>query len=137
MSVIKIQIKGGTATPGPPVGPALGGKNLNIRDVVNDINAKTQDKKGELVRVIIEVDEKNKQYKLTVKNTPAADLLKKAVNITKGSSVPNRDKVGTITKEELKKVALLKQEDLNAFSVEAAMKTLEGTLRSMGVTVTN
>ncbi|MEM9737590.1 MAG: 50S ribosomal protein L11 [Bacteroidota bacterium] len=137
MSITKIQIQGGNATPGPPLGPALGGKNLNIRDVVSEINAKTKHKKGEIVRVIININEKSKKYTIQVKNTPASIMLKKAIGIKKGSAIPNRDKVGTISREKLKVIALEKQEDLNAFSLDKAIKILEGTLRSMGVTITN
>lgn len=139
MSKIKLQVKGGSVTPGAPLGPALGGKQLNssIRDVATQINALTEDKKGQTVRIIIHIDDKTKQHSIEVKGAPASLFLKEAAKIQKGSSVPNRDKVASLSTEQVKKIAEEKQDDLNAFTPEAAFHILAGTARSMGITITN
>ncbi len=137
MSQVKLQLEAGNVTPGAPLGPALGGKQLNIRDVATQINALTQNKKGQLVRVLIQIDDKTKQYKIQVKGTPTSQLLKKASKIEKGSSIPNRRKVASLSTEQIKKIAAEKQADLNAFTPQAAFHILAGTARSMGITITN
>ncbi len=130
---IKLQIKAGEANPSPPVGPALGQHGLNIPDFCKTFNARTEKlEKGVKVPVIISVFS-DKSYDFIIKTTPAATMLKKAAGIEKGSSKPNSVKVGTVTLEQVKEIAKIKMEDLNANSLEAAVKIISGTARSIGI----
>ena len=131
---IKLQIPGGQATPAPPVGPALGQAGLNIMDFCKAFNARTQESQGTIIPVVITVFA-DRTYSFITKTPPAAVLLKQAAGISKGSGEPNRDKVGTVTKSQVEEIAKTKQADLNASSIETAMRTIEGTARSMGITV--
>ena len=131
---IKLQIKGGAANPSPPVGPALGSKGLNIMDFCKQFNARTQDKAGQVLPVVITVYN-DKSFDFVIKTPPAAVLLLKAAGLQKGSGVPNRDKVGSVTWDQVKEIAETKMPDLNAFQVESGMRMVAGTARSMGITV--
>ena len=131
---IKLQIKGGAANPSPPVGPALGSKGVNIMDFCKQFNAKTQDKAGKVLPVIITVYT-DKSFDFVVKQPPVAVQLKEAAKIKSGSKQPNREKVGQVTWEQVKAVAEDKMPDLNCFTVEAAMRMVAGTARSMGINV--
>lgn len=133
-TIIKLQIPGGRANPAPPVGPALGQHGLNIQDFCTRFNAATQDKNGDIVPVEITVFE-DRTFDFIMKTAPAAELIKKAAKIEKGSGNPLKNKVGKITKEQAKQIAETKMVDLNANEVEQAMKIIEGTARSMGVKV--
>ena len=134
ISTIKLQIPAGAANPSPPVGPALGQAGLNIMEFCKAFNSKTQDKQGLIVPVVITVYA-DRSFTFITKSPPAAVLLKKAAGIEKGSGEPNREKVGKVNKEQVKEIAQTKMEDLNANDVEAAMLIIEGTARSMGITV--
>ena len=131
---IKLQIPGGQANPAPPVGPALGQHGLNIMEFCKAFNDRTKDQQGTILPVIITVYE-DRTYTFIVKTPPAAVLIKKALKLEKGSSEPNKKKVGTITQSQLEEIAKLKMPDLNANDVEAAKKIIAGTARSMGVEV--
>lgn len=131
---IKLQVKGGAANPSPPIGPALGSKGVNIMEFCKRFNAATQDKAGEVLPVIITVYT-DKSFDFVVKTPPAAVLLMKAAKIEKGSAESNRNKVGEVTWEQIKTIAETKMPDLNAFTIESAMKMIAGTARSMGLTV--
>ena len=132
--IIKLQIRGGSANPSPPVGPALGAKGVNIMEFCKQFNAKTQEKAGKLIPVIITVYN-DKSFDFVTKSPPVAVQLLEAVKIKKGSSEPNRDKVASVTWDQVKKIAEEKMTDLNAFTVESAMKMVAGTARSMGITI--
>jgi large subunit ribosomal protein L11 len=134
VNVIKLQIEAGKATPAPPVGPALGSSGVNIMQFVKEFNDRTANQPGMVIPVVISVY-KDKSFTFITKVPPVAVLIKKAINIQKGSGKPNKDKVAKITKEQVKAIAEQKMEDLNAASVEAAMSMVEGTARSMGVVV--
>lgn len=131
---IKLQIRGGQANPAPPVGPALGAKGVNIMDFTKQFNGRTQDKMGQVLPVVITVY-KDKSFDFIIKTPPAAVLLLEKSGLKSGSAVPNRDKVGSVTWDQVKEVAEVKMPDLNAFTVESAMKMVAGTARSMGLTV--
>ena len=131
---IKLQITGGAATPAPPVGPALGQHGLNIQGFCTQFNAATMDKKGEVVPVVINVYE-DRTFDFITKVAPASQLIIKAAGIAKGSGNPLKDKVGKITKAQVREIAEKKMPDLNARTVEAAMSMVEGTAKQMGVTV--
>jgi large subunit ribosomal protein L11 len=131
---IKLQIPGGQANPAPPVGPALGQHQVNIMQFCQAFNADTQDKIGTIIPVEITVYE-DRSFTYILKTPPAAVLLKQAVGIDSGSAVPNRTKVATVTEAQLREIAETKMPDLNANDVEAAMKIIAGTARSMGITV--
>ncbi|MGI9542570.1 MAG: 50S ribosomal protein L11 [Cyclobacteriaceae bacterium] len=131
---LKLQIRGGAANPSPPVGPALGSKGLNIMEFCKQFNARTQDKPGVVVPVVISIYS-DKSFDFIVKTPPAAVLLVNAAKLKKGSSEPNRDKVGAVTWDQVKEIAETKMPDLNAFTVESAMKMVAGTARSMGIKV--
>ena len=131
---IKLQVNGGTANPSGSVGPALGSKGVNIMEFCKQFNARTQDKQGELLPVIITVY-KDKSFDFVVKTPPAPVLLMKKAQLKKGSPEPNRNKVGTVTWEDVQEIATLKMPDLNAFALPAAMKMVAGTARSMGINV--
>lgn len=133
-SIIKMQLPGGKATPGQSVGSALGPHGINLREFVTKFNEKTSDQNGRIVPVVISVYQ-DRSYDFIVKTPPAAVLIKEACKIEKGSGVPNKEKVAEITKDQVKEIAEAKMKDLNANDVEAAMKIIEGTARSMGVTV--
>lgn len=132
---IKLQIKGGAASPAPPVGPALGSKGLNIMDFCKQFNARTQDKAGKILPVVITVYN-DKSFEFIIKTPPAAVQIKEVAKLKSGSAEPNRKKVASITWDQVKAIATDKMPDLNCFTVEAAMKMVAGTARSMGVTVT-
>lgn len=131
---IKLQIMGGAANPAPPVGPALGQHGLNIQDFCTQFNNATADKKGEVVPVIINVYE-DRSFDFITKVAPASALIKKAIGLKKGSGNPLKDKVGKISKAQIKEIAEKKMPDLNANDIESAMKIIEGTARQMGVEV--
>lgn len=132
--LIKLQIRGGAANPAPPVGPALGAKGVNIMDFCKQFNARTQEKAGKVLPVVITVYS-DKSFDFVVKTPPAAVQLLEAAKIKKGSPESNREKVGSVTWDQIQKIAEDKQEDLNCFKVESAMKMVAGTARSMGLTV--
>ena len=131
---IKLQIPGGQANPAPPVGPALGQHQVNIMQFCQAFNAATQDKMGTIIPVEITVYE-DRSYDFIFKTPPAAVLLKQAVGIESGSAAPNRTKVASVTRDQLRQIAETKMPDLNANDVDAAMKIIAGTARSMGITV--
>ena len=131
---IKLQIKGGAANPSPPVGPALGSKGVNIMDFCKQFNARTQDKAGKVLPVIITVYS-DKSFEFVVKQPPVAVQLKEAAKIKSGSAQPNRSKVGQVTWEQVAEIAKNKMPDLNCFTLEAAMRMVAGTARSMGINV--
>lgn len=131
---IKLQIPAGKANPSPPVGPALGQKGVNIMEFCKQFNAKTQDKDGMIIPVVITVFS-DKSFTFITKTPPAAVLLKKLSKVAKGSPESNRTKVGKVTKSQLKEIAEIKMKDLNAFDVDHAMSMIAGTARSMGLTV--
>lgn len=133
---IKLQIAGGQANPAPPVGPALGQHGLNIQDFCKKFNDATRDRMGEVTPVVITVYE-DRTFDFVLKTPPASELLKKAANIPKGSGKPLQEKVGKVTKAQVKEIAQKKLPDLNTDSLESAMRTIEGTARQMGLTVEN
>ena len=133
-TVIKLQIPAGKANPAPPVGPALGAAQVNIMQFCQTFNAATQDKMGDIIPVEITVYE-DRTFDILYKTPPAAQLIKKELGLSSGSSVPQRDKVGQLTQEQLTKIAEIKLPDLNANDIEAAKKIIAGTARSMGVTI--
>jgi large subunit ribosomal protein L11 len=133
---IKLQIPGGQANPAPPVGPALGQRGVNIMEFCKAFNAKTADAKGMVIPVIITVYS-DRSFTFITKTPPASILLFKAAKVEKGSGEPNKTKAGKVTKKQVEEIAKLKMPDLNAGSVEAAMRTIEGTARSAGITVTD
>lgn len=134
LTQIKLQIMGGAANPAPPVGPALGQHGVNIQGFCKEFNDKTQDKKGEVVPVIITVYA-DRSFSFIMKTPPVAELIKKAAKIQKGSGKPLQEKVGKITKAQVKEIAEKKMPDLNAKDLPGAMKMVEGTAKQMGVTV--
>jgi large subunit ribosomal protein L11 len=131
---IKLQIPAGKANPAPPVGPSLGQHGVNIMEFCKQFNAKTQKEGDSIIPVVITVY-KDRSFTFVLKTPPASDLLKKAVGVIKGSGVPHKDKVGTITRAQLKEIAQKKMADLNAADLEGAMNIVAGTARSMGITV--
>lgn len=134
-ALVKLQVKGGAANPSPPVGPALGAKGVNIMDFCKQFNARTQDKPGQVLPVVITVYT-DKSFDFIIKTPPVAVQLKDATKIKSGSGEPNRKKVASVTWDQVKAIAEDKMPDLNAFTVEAAMRMVAGTARSMGITVT-
>lgn len=132
--LIKLQIKGGAANPSPPVGPALGSKGVNIMEFCKQFNGRTQDKAGKILPVLITVYA-DKSFDFVIKTPPAATQLMEAAKIKKGSSEPNRVKVATISWDQVKTIAEDKMSDLNCFKIDAAMKMVAGTARSMGINV--
>jgi large subunit ribosomal protein L11 len=134
MAVVKLQCPAGQANPSPPVGPALGQHGVNIMEFCKTFNARTQDKQGLIIPAVITIYA-DRSFTFELKSPPAAVLLKKAAKIEKGSGEPNREKVGTVTRAQLEEIAELKKEDLNAFTVDAAVKVIAGTARSMGIEV--
>ena len=133
-SQIKLQIPAGKANPAPPVGPSLGQHGVNIMEFCKQFNAKTQKQEGSIIPVVISVY-KDRSFSFITKTPPASDLLKKAAGVIKGSGIPHKNKVGTITQAQLEDIAKLKVEDLNASDVPAAMQVIAGTARSMGISV--
>ena len=131
---IKLQIKGGAANPSPPVGPALGSKGVNIMDFCKQFNARTQDRAGKVLPVIITVYS-DKSFDFIVKQPPVAIQLKEAAKAKSGSAQPNRDKVGQVTWDQVREIAQDKMSDMNCFTIEAAMRMIAGTARSMGINV--
>jgi large subunit ribosomal protein L11 len=131
---LKLQVKGGQANPAPPIGPALGSKGLNIMDFCKQFNARTQDKQGQVLPVLISIYN-DKSFDFVIKTPPAAVLIMESIKLPKGSKEPNRSKVGAISWDQIKKIAEIKMPDLNAFKIDSAMKMIAGTARSMGVTV--
>ena len=131
---LKLQVKGGAANPSPPVGPALGSKGLNIMEFCKQFNARTQDKPGQVLPVLITIYA-DKSFDFVIKTPPAPVLLMDAAKIKVGSKEPNRNKVGSVTWDQVREIAELKMPDLNAFQLDSAMKMVAGTARSMGITV--
>ncbi|WP_162427724.1 50S ribosomal protein L11 [Pontibacter pudoricolor] len=131
---LKLQVKGGAANPSPPIGPALGSKGLNIMEFCKQFNARTQEKPGQVLPVLITIYA-DKSFDFVIKTPPAPVLLMDAAKIKVGSKEPNRNKVGSVTWDQVKEIAELKMPDLNAFKLESAMKMVAGTARSMGITV--
>ncbi|PIQ21137.1 MAG: 50S ribosomal protein L11 [Cytophagales bacterium CG18_big_fil_WC_8_21_14_2_50_42_9] len=132
---LKLQVKGGAANPAPPIGPALGSKGLNIMEFCKQFNARTQDKAGQVCPVLITIYT-DKSFDFVIKTPPAPVLLLDAAKIKGGSKEPNRNKVGSVTWDQVRTIAETKMPDLNAFKIESAMKLVAGTARSMGITVT-
>ena len=131
---LKLQIKGGAANPAPPVGPALGSKGLNIMEFCKQFNARTQDKAGQVCPVLITMYT-DKSFDFVVKTPPAPVMLMEAAKLQSGSKEPNRNKVGSVTWDQVRQIAEVKMPDLNAFKIESAMKLVAGTARSMGITI--
>lgn len=132
--VLKLQIPAGKANPAPPVGPALGQAGVNIPQFVSQFNERTKDQMGYVIPVVISVYD-DRTFSFETKTPPASDLIKKAAGIQKGASNPKKDKVATITRDQLREIATMKMPDLNAYDVEAAMEIIKGTCRNMGVVV--
>ena len=133
--IIKLQIKGAAANPSPPIGPALGAKGVNIMEFCKQFNARTQDKAGKIIPVIITVF-RDKSFEFIIKTPPVAVQLMEITKLQKGSPEPNRNKVASVTWEQVQKIAEDKMPDLNAFTIESAVRMVAGTARSMGITVT-
>lgn len=133
-TILKLQIPAGQATPAPPIGPALGQHGLNIGEFCSKFNEATKDQIGSIIPVEITIYE-DRSYEFKLKTPPVSDLLKKAIGIEKGSGEPNRLKVGKITKEQIREIALKKMPDLNTTDLEAAMRMVEGTARNMGIEI--
>jgi len=134
VGVVKLAINAGKATPAPPVGPALGGYGINMMEFIKGYNAKTADMIGSIVPVVITIYD-DRSFTFETKTPPASDLIKKTLGIPAGSGVPNRTKVGRLTQEQLRQIATTKMPDLNANSLEGAMRVVAGTARSMGVDI--
>ena len=134
VGTIKLQIQAGQANPAPPVGPALGQQGVNIMEFCKAFNAATQDKSGLVIPVVISVYQ-DKSFTFITKSPPAASLLKRSAGLAKGSAVPNREKVGKVTREQILEIVKIKEKDLNAVDEENAMRIIEGTARSMGIVV--
>ncbi|MBW6515413.1 MAG: 50S ribosomal protein L11 [Candidatus Cloacimonetes bacterium] len=134
VSMIKLQLPAGQATPAPPVGPALGQAGVNIADFCRQFNDRTKDSPGMIFPAVIYVY-KNKSFSFEIKTPPAAVLIRKEAGLAKGSAEPNITKVGSITKNQVKKIAEIKMKDLNAYTIDSAMSMVEGTARSMGVKI--
>lgn len=131
---VKLQVKGGEANPSPPIGPALGQHGVNIAEFCKAFNARTRDKLGTVIPVVITIYA-DRSFSFITKTPPASVLLKQAAKIAKGSGEPNKEKVGEVTKKQVQEIAKLKFEDLNAYDLENAAKIIEGTARSMGIVV--
>ncbi|TSC96739.1 MAG: large subunit ribosomal protein L11 [Candidatus Peregrinibacteria bacterium Greene1014_49] len=132
--ILKVQATGGQANPAPPLGPTLGQAGINIQDFCAKFNEKTKDRRGQVVPAVITVYE-DRSFSFILKQAPASAMIKEYAKIEKGSGVPNKEKVGKITKAQVRKIAETKLPDLNTTDIEAAMRTIEGTARNMGVTV--
>jgi large subunit ribosomal protein L11 len=133
-AIVKLNIQGGKANPAPPVGTALGPHGINLMQFCKEYNAKTSNQVGQVIPAEVTIFQDN-SFTFVLKTPPTADLLKKALGIKSGSAVPNRDKVGTVSQEQLREIAEIKMKDLNAMDVNAAMKIVAGTARSMGIRV--
>ena len=133
---VKLQAPGGQATPAPPIGPALGQHGINIGQFVSQFNERTKEYNGTIVPVVITIYQ-DKTFDFVCKSPPAAELLKQAVGIVKGSGVPHKEKVGSVTRAQIESIAKTKFDDLNAFSLEQAVKIIEGSARSMGVEISD
>lgn len=133
-TILKLNLMGGAATPAPPTGPALGQHGVPIMDFVNKYNELTKDRRGESIPAQVTIFE-DRSFNIELKTAPVADLIKQTLNLKKGSAIPNKDKVGTLTKDQLTQIAEKKMPDLNANSIEQAEKIIQGTARSMGVIV--
>jgi len=133
-AVVKLQINAGKANPAPPVGPALAQHGINLMQFCKDYNARTSGQRGNIIPAEITIYHDG-SFKFTLKTPPAPDLLRKAAGVERGSAEPNRDKVGSITRAQLEEIAELKMKDLNAIDLEGAMRQIEGTARSMGITI--
>ena len=133
-SIVKLQIPAGKANPAPPVGPALGQAGVNIQGFCQEFNDRTREQMGSVIPVVITVFE-DRSFEFVTKTPPASDLLKKAAGITKGSGVPHTEKVATISSDKIREIAEVKMPDLNANTIEAAMKIIEGSARQMGIVV--
>jgi large subunit ribosomal protein L11 len=134
MALVKLQIPAGQANPSPPVGPALGQHGVNIMEFCKSFNAQTKGQEGTIVPVVVTIFT-DRSFTFIMKSPPAPILLKKAAGIAKGSAEPNRSRVGQVTREQIREIAQLKVKDLNSYDLDAAMKTIEGTARSMGIEV--
>ena len=134
IATVKLQVKGGQANPSPPIGPALGQHGVNIAEFCKSFNAKTQDQMGTVIPVIITIYA-DRTFSFITKTPPASVLLKQAAKIAKGSSEPNREKVGQVSKKQVEEIAKLKFEDLNANDLNGAVRIIEGTARSMGIQI--
>ena len=134
MGSVKLQVKGGQANPSPPIGPALGQHGVNIADFCKAFNAKTQDQMGTVIPVVITIYV-DRSFSFITKTPPASVLLKQTAKVAKGSSEPNKEKVGEVTRKQVEEIAKTKFEDLNAYDIDGAVKIIEGTARSMGITV--
>ena len=133
-AIVRLQIEAGKANPAPPIGPALAGHGINIMAFCKEYNARTSNRQGEVLPAEITVYTDN-SFTFVLKTSPAAVLLRKAAGVPKGSAVPNKDKVGKVTRKQVREIAELKMKDLNAIDIEGAMKQVEGTARSMGLNV--
>jgi len=133
-AVVKLNIAAGKANPAPPIGPALAGHGINIMQFCKEYNARTQNRLGEIIPAEITVYQDG-SFTFVLKSPPTAELLKKAAGIEKGSDMPNRNKVGTVTREQLREIARIKMKDMNAIDEEGAMRQIEGTARNIGITV--
>jgi large subunit ribosomal protein L11 len=134
-AVIKLEIEAGKASPAPPIGPALASHGINIMQFTKEYNARTNNRMGEIIPAEITIFQ-DVSFKFALKSPPAAYLLKKATGIDKGSGEPNRDKVGKVTRAQVREIAEIKMADLNAIDIEGAMRQIEGTARNMGITIT-
>lgn len=135
-AIVKLQIEGGKANPAPPVGTALGPHGIQIQQFCQQFNDKTRDRMGEVVPAVVSIFE-DRTFTFILKTSPVADLIKKELKLAKGSGVPQKDKVGKLTKDQVRKIAEIKMPDVNANDVDAAMKIVAGTARSMGVTISD
>lgn len=133
---VKLQVKGGQANPSPPIGPALGQHGVNIAEFCKAFNARTQDQLGVVIPVVITIYA-DRSFSFVTKTPPASVLLKQAAKIAKGSAEPNREKVGEVTRRQVEEIARIKLEDLNAYDLDKAVKIIEGTAKSMGITITD
>ena len=133
-AIVKLQITAGKANPAPPIGPALAGHGINLMAFCKEYNARTSNRMGEIVPAEITIYTDG-SFTFVLKTSPAAVLLKKAAGVDKGSAVPNRDKVGSVTRKQVREIAELKMKDLNAIDIEGAMRQIEGTARNMGLTI--
>ncbi|HDI78400.1 MAG TPA: 50S ribosomal protein L11 [Desulfobacteraceae bacterium] len=131
---VKLQVKGGQANPSPPIGPALGQHGVNIAEFCKTFNARTQNQQGVVIPVVVTIYA-DRSFTFITKTPPASVLLKKAAKIAKGSSQPNKEKVGTVTRNQVEEIARIKMEDLNAYDLETAIKIIEGTAKSMGIVI--
>ncbi len=131
---VKLQVKGGQANPSPPIGPALGQHGVNIAEFCKTFNARTQNQQGVVIPVVVTIYA-DRSFTFITKTPPASVLLKQAAKIAKGSSQPNKEKVGTVTRNQVEEIARIKMEDLNAYDLETAIKIIEGTAKSMGIVI--